>query len=322
MRLPIVGVFGVPLPRFFLPVPATESQFGIRGQRRNCCNQMTRMEGPDFICIGAQKAGTGWLYDQLREHPDFWMPPLKELHYFDRAGRSARETRSGSVDRIGEARRSARDGRDLHFLAVMEQLRSEPVIRFDGYAALFGAKESLLSGDITPGYSTLDQQLIQRITERFPKTKVIFFARDPVERAWSQLSMWVRHGVLLRSDISNDTIIDQLQRPELTARSFPSQIVSHWRQFVREDLLRVFFFDDLSRDAAGTRKDVIDFLGGDPAKPSGKLAAGYNPKGRKEKLPMSAELRETLAGFFREELKACAAQLGGPARTWPARYGF
>ena len=44
--------------------------------------------GPNFLCIGAQKAGTGWLYEQLRSHSDFWMPPLKELHYFDRLGRA------------------------------------------------------------------------------------------------------------------------------------------------------------------------------------------------------------------------------------------
>ena len=280
------------------------------------------MEGPDFICIGAQKAGTGWLYDQLREHPDFWMPPLKELHYFDRAGRSAREVRSGAVDRIAQARQSARDERDLHFLAVMEHLRSKPGIDLAGYAELFAAKEALLSGDITPGYSTLDQQLIRQITERFPKTKIIFFARDPVERAWSQLSMWVRHGVLLRSDISSDTITEQLRRPELTARSFPSQIVAHWRQFVRPHLFRIFFFDDLKRDAGSARKDVLAFLGGDARKPSGRLSAGYNPKGIKEKLPMTEELRQILAAFFREEVKACAEQLDGPARDWPKRYGF
>src|SRR5206468_12793023 len=39
--------------------------------------------GPDFICIGMPKAGTGWLSDQLQFHPDFWMPPVKSLHYLD-----------------------------------------------------------------------------------------------------------------------------------------------------------------------------------------------------------------------------------------------
>lgn len=38
---------------------------------------------PDFLGIGAQKAGTTWLYRNLRNHPEIWMP-RKELHYFDR----------------------------------------------------------------------------------------------------------------------------------------------------------------------------------------------------------------------------------------------
>ena len=46
--------------------------------------------GPDFICIGAQKAGTRWLFDQLAFHPGFWMPPVKELHYLNRSKRFLR----------------------------------------------------------------------------------------------------------------------------------------------------------------------------------------------------------------------------------------
>ena len=38
---------------------------------------------PDFIGIGAQKAGTTWLHRNLQLHPQIWMP-RKEVHYFDR----------------------------------------------------------------------------------------------------------------------------------------------------------------------------------------------------------------------------------------------
>ncbi len=37
---------------------------------------------PDFICIGAQKAGTTWLHRQLSGHPEIFLPPGKELDYF------------------------------------------------------------------------------------------------------------------------------------------------------------------------------------------------------------------------------------------------
>jgi hypothetical protein len=40
-------------------------------------------DAPHFIGIGAQKAGTTWLYRNLQEHPEVWLPPEKELHYFD-----------------------------------------------------------------------------------------------------------------------------------------------------------------------------------------------------------------------------------------------
>jgi hypothetical protein len=29
-----------------------------------------------------------------------------------------------------------------------------------------------------------------------------------------------------------------------------------------------------------------------------------------------------MAQFFKEELQTCATQLNGPAKRWPARYGF
>ena len=38
---------------------------------------------PDFLGIGAQKAGTTWLHENLRCHPSLYLPDEKELHYFD-----------------------------------------------------------------------------------------------------------------------------------------------------------------------------------------------------------------------------------------------
>lgn len=40
---------------------------------------------PDFICIGAPKSGTSWLYDQLVAQPDVFLPAEKGTNYFDRA---------------------------------------------------------------------------------------------------------------------------------------------------------------------------------------------------------------------------------------------
>ena len=37
---------------------------------------------PDFFCIGAMKAGTTWLYENLRCHPDIYLPDRKEDYFF------------------------------------------------------------------------------------------------------------------------------------------------------------------------------------------------------------------------------------------------
>lgn len=37
---------------------------------------------PNFIGIGAQRAGTTWVYRCLREHPEVFMPEKKEIHFF------------------------------------------------------------------------------------------------------------------------------------------------------------------------------------------------------------------------------------------------
>ncbi len=38
---------------------------------------------PDFIGLGAQRAGTTWIHACLYEHPQIYMPLTKEIHFFD-----------------------------------------------------------------------------------------------------------------------------------------------------------------------------------------------------------------------------------------------
>ena len=38
---------------------------------------------PNFLCIGAQLSGTTWLHRNLAARHDVWLPPAKELHFFD-----------------------------------------------------------------------------------------------------------------------------------------------------------------------------------------------------------------------------------------------
>src|SRR5215813_12739338 len=147
---------------------------------------------PDFLCVGAQKAGTSWLYRQLEPHPDFWMPPVKELHYLDSLNRTKRRLSPRSNDE-----------RDACFLESINDLSMRSHIDLDSYGQLFCHKGPLLSGDISPAYSTLTDEIIERVVDHFPNLKVVFLARDPVERAWSQLSMGTRLGVINKFDATD-----------------------------------------------------------------------------------------------------------------------
>jgi hypothetical protein len=268
--------------------------------------------GPDFLCVGVHKGGTTWLYQQLDSHPDFWMPPVKELHYFDQLSKVQRSTAA-----------RCRDERDLRFLESLKNLSAKSYIDLEHYARLFEAKGSFLSGDISPNYSTLNNKVIRRIVRYFPALKVIFLARDPVERVWSHLTMEVRYHQIEPFDVTDiDAVNRNLLRRGMLLRSYPSAIVARWKRYVHPDRFRIYFFDDLRRNPTELRRSVLLFLGADPAKRCSRVTADHDSWGRKEKLPLTDEVRSHLAQFFKKELKTCAARLGGAARNWPARYGF
>jgi hypothetical protein len=272
----------------------------------------TRGAGPDFLCIGAHKAGTTWLYQQLDSHPDFWMPPVKELHYFDQLSR---------VKRAAHPR--CRDERDRRFLERLKSLSAEAGIDLENYGRLFEPKASLFSGDISPNYSTLSNEVIRRIVGYFPNLKVIFLARDPVDRVWSHLSMEVRYHQIEAFDVTDiDEVNRNVLRRGMLLRSYPSEVVARWKHHVHPDRFRIYFFDDLQRNPTELRRSILDFLGANPDKPASRVPADHNNWASMEKLPLTDKVRSHLAQFFQKELKTCASRLGGAARDWPARYGF
>jgi hypothetical protein len=283
---------------------------GGRHKEGNC--SPTRRAGPDFLCIGAHKAGTTWLYQQLDSHPDFWMPPVKELHYFDQLSR---------VQRAAQPR--CRDERDRRFLERLESLSAEPGINLENYGRLFEPKASLLSGDVSPNYSTLSNEVIREIVGYFSNLKVIFLARDPVERLWSHLSMEVHYHQIEPFDATDiNEVSRNLSRRGMLLRSYPSSVVERWKRYVDPAQFRVYFFDDLQNNPAELRRSILRFLDADVDKPGRRVSADHNSWTRMERLPLTNKVRSHLARFFKKELQSCAALLGGPARDWPARYGF
>ena len=190
------------------------------------------------------------------------------------------------------------------------------------YAALFRLKGDLLSGEITPGYSVLSDDIVTRIGAELPATKIVLLVRDPIARAWSQISMAHRNDNFDASVLNEASAFAHfLETSTLVGdRSFPTRIIKQWRRCAPHVEFGHFLFDEIERDSSAAREAILRFLGADPTKSSGKLESGHNRKSTLPKLPLSEQNRAVMVDHFKEEILACAALLGGAAGDWPSRY--
>jgi hypothetical protein len=285
--------------------------------------------GPDFLCIGAQKAGTRWLFDQLAFHPDFWMPPIKELHYFNRSKRFLRFARP-LHERASRSLRSANRRRargnerplnaeDVAWLEARMWLHKRP-LDLDLYARLFNLRGDRLSGDICPPYAILPDAEAKAVRDRFPEARIVYLVRDPIDRLWSQYCMILRRHPQDEPE-SLDTVRAFVERGTGREHSAIRAAVARWRRGPEDSKFGLFFFDDLKADAAGLRRRIVAFLGGDPDRESVGVTPDHNRKATYAKIEMTHEVRDYLVGVFGDEIRFAAAELGGPAKTWAEKYG-
>ncbi len=117
---------------------------------------------PDFLVIGAPKAGTTALHAALALHPGLYMSAIKEPKFFLTDGPPP--AKGGPGDAL---------------------TYREHVWRRADYEALFDpAPAGTLRGESTPLY-LYDRAAMHRIRQAIPDVRLIVIVRDPVERAHS-----------------------------------------------------------------------------------------------------------------------------------------
>lgn len=280
--------------------------------------------GPDFLGIGSQKGGTGWLRDQLANHPAVWIPPVNELHYFDkrfgpRVERVRARLDSLRASRGGVFKRKV-DERDLAFMRHAVTY-AENTIDFAWYAQLFAPKGAATSGDITPGYSILQDDLVAQIGQAFPGLRIVFLVRDPVERFWSQLAMRIRNSGEKIDPEDWAAVKTLLLSPDFALRSFPTQIAERWRRVFGREHVFIGQFEDLQTRADWLLAQVLEFLRLEPAALK-ELAPDHDRKAGAWKPTMSSHVREKLAEHFSDELRRSGQEFGGHAARWASKYGL
>jgi hypothetical protein len=236
-----------------LPSSVTDDRSTARAQR-----------GPDFLCIGAQKAGTTWLYANLRAHPGIWLPNEKELHYFDeklvrRLG--LREKLFAEDDQALRWRRQLR-----RQLRERRRRRSLAGARWDlryffgrtsdnWYLSLFDPGHGKMTGEITPAYSTLDDEAVAHISRLVPAARIILFLRNPIERSWSHARMAAKNGA------SHDTLARHFEVDASRIRGDYARTLAVWGRHFTPEQLFIGFTEDLHFHPAELLRRICGFLG-------------------------------------------------------------
>jgi hypothetical protein len=270
----------------------------------------------NFLCIGAQKAGTSWLWENLRKHPDAWLPPLKELHYFDRPD-------DGLWERLTHPRLAYRDARRELVRGALELrwLRGDRgdfrwyarylLRRRDDawYRSLFAPAAGRTTGEITPRYSVLPDTAVAHVARVLPDARIVYLIRDPVERAWSNLKMGADRYGSAESWSEGNLRERVLQRSGVIAMGRYLENLERWERHFPPERILVGFFEEITEDPKGLLQRVYRFLGIDDAEhqlPAG-LRARVNP-GPPDPIPGS--LRRVLAEIYRDEAAALHRRLG------------
>jgi hypothetical protein len=195
----------------------------------------------NWLCIGAQKAGTSTLFRLLQGHPELYIPPSKEDPVFDRPV-TATQVADFVRDRFGSIR------------------------------------EGIKCGTVTPHYM-ISPDIANRVHSYMPDARIIAILRDPVERAFSHYRMNVRKALetrpfhtVVRSQIGE---LEAGHRPDshddpatYVWRSCYGTILRPWFDIYRRSQVLVVFTEELATNQAGVLEDVYRHLGVDIASAS------------------------------------------------------
>ena len=235
------------------------------------------MQPPDFLGIGAQKAGTTWLYRMLGQHPGIWLPPLKELHYFSALYLGyVRDPETGlcTLDIL----RMQKSLKSVEWLVGSEQSEWEKIRRIyaqaliglrtmsdEWYLSVFGLAPPgpVLKGEITPEYALLPDHGVEHIARVNPQIKIVFLLRDPIERGWSDLRM-ERHQLQLQEQPPDR---DYLEDTRFIERADYATTIERYRKFLPHENILVIYYDELATQPMVLLERVCRFLGAefDPA---------------------------------------------------------
>lgn len=192
---------------------------------------------PNFLVIGAMKAGTTSLYEYLRLHPQVYVPDTKELNFFlaEYAG--------------------------THPLRPPEQTNWRRGL--DWYASQFRASAGATAiGEVSPNYTKFPHYpgAPERIHDLIPDVRLIYVVRHPLERLRSHYLHDVsigRQRSPLREVVFDDTRY-------IDASRYAMQI-ERFERFFDPDRILLLTSEELRSHPHTSVDRILAFVGVEPA---------------------------------------------------------
>jgi hypothetical protein len=203
----------------------------------------------DFLVIGAAKSGTTALFHYLRDHPNIYLPPEKEVSFFSNEDWFTR-------------------GWDAF---VHEFFRLAPL--------------NVLWGKVTPHYMA-HPHVPERLFNMMPQIKLIALLRNPVDRAFSHYRMAIRTGAENRAfcEVVSEQLTQLNSINFLTLGEYGRILRSFFRLFPAKQL-RIFFTDDLEAHPNSLVNSILTYLGLELGFSPANLGKRYHQGGMRQRFP-------------------------------------
>jgi len=277
----------------------------------------------NYIVIGAQKAGTTWIYNRFREIPEFDTFPIKELHYFDRdeeyPSKSYISSNFGikNILNISWSKHvfldlfvSLKKGNINDTLWKMKYYFSNPNDKW--YSSLKGNRKGIV-GENTPAYSILNKNDIMRIKSLYPNIKIIFSIRNPVDRILSSYKFSKRNQSNLT--ISLEEIKKYTNRYENEIRSDYINTIKMYLDVFPKNQFSLVFFDAILEQPKNLLEGLTNFIAPN-INCSLEKCNLHSVENASKKIKIPEEINHYLENHFKLLKSELSFHFGGYCSTW------
>lgn len=278
-----------------------------------------------IVCVGAQKAGTTWLARALARHPDIFVTPVKEIHYFDHV--------RGITNHLNDRKRRSRH-RKYH-----QKLWTQPH-RFSANRALgpwyrdymaspiddawYGRLFAVRTGrrfamEATPEYALIGREGFGHLKGLAPGVKALFIMRNPVARAWSQVLHHCRsvgHDV---AGLSDPDLIALVDSERFEALGDYRRTIEDLTAVLAHDRFALAFYEDIHRDRPAALARICDFIGA--GFDAGWFQASERPVNVSQPGRMPDRVRAHLVAKYRDQAAWIDASHGPLPASWQQTFG-